>query len=60
MFLDSLPNAGTPGAVTLMAQLINEGKISEARQRTWFVHLHFTKYPAKEALKSLYVSPSYM
>ncbi|XP_065572604.1 apolipophorins-like isoform X1 [Artemia franciscana] len=55
IFLDSLPNAGTPGAVTLMALLINEGKISEARQRTWFVHLHFTKYPAKEALKSLYV-----
>ncbi|XP_065572603.1 apolipophorins-like [Artemia franciscana] len=55
IFLDSLPNAGTPGAVTLMALLINEGKISEARQRTWFEHLHFTKYPAKEALKSLYV-----
>lgn len=53
MFLDALPQAGSPGAVALMADLIKEEKISKRQSLGWFLSLPLSKFVTAESIKAV-------
>lgn len=56
LFLDALPQAGTVGTITLMADLLKKNEIPSRQAAAWYLSLPLAKYATVEAIKPFIVS----